>query len=68
MREYARHENAVFEQRRLMVTNACLDAGIYMFVAEVLAKSREDWLDDFNVRYFAYSENDLSDLTGMESI
>jgi len=68
MREYARHDNTTFEQRKLMVTNACLDAGIYLFVSEVLAKSREDWLDDFNKRYFAYSENDLSDITGMESI
>lgn len=68
MREYARHEDSVFEQRRKIVTNACLDAGIYVHLVDVLGKSRQDWLDDFHHRYFANSENDFSDLTDMESI
>jgi hypothetical protein len=68
MREYARHDEFTFQQRNVMVTNACLDAGIYLLVADILVKSREDWLDDFHTRYFAFASNDLSDVTSMDSI
>jgi len=65
MREYARHEHSVFEDRRKVLTLACVDADIYLHVALILAKTREDWLDDFNIRYFA-SNTVLSDISDEE--
>lgn len=52
MREYARHEEHVFLNRREMLIQATIEAGIYLHVQRILNRSREDWLLDFRKRYF----------------
>ena len=63
LREYARHEDHVFEDRRNMILRASLAANMYHHVASVLDKTRYDWLADFRVRYYTFDDigSDLSD-------